>query len=177
MTIVLPAVKRVRVRDISGDPRGYLVLDIPKALQDVVTKYAEAVHRKHGDYCHVILGTPKRPRTLAQNNAAWGWCGDIAQQLSDQYPGYSLEEVKVRIYEAMKRLAVQEAGWPTILNPVDGSIEPVSQSLVSVEQDAALLSIIQRFADEHGLWLTERIDGKPVRCLGSKPLQDDDSRL
>ena len=45
MTIVLPAAKRVRVRDISGDPRGYLVLEIPKALQDVVAKYAETVHK------------------------------------------------------------------------------------------------------------------------------------
>jgi len=153
------------------------VLEIPKALQDVVAKYAETVHQKHGDFCHVILGTPKRPRTMAQNNAAWGWCGDIAQQLAGQYPGYSLQEVKDRVYEAMKRLVVPSGRRHTILNPVDGSIEPVSQSLVSVEQDAALLSIIQRFADEHGLWLTERIDGKPVRCLGSKPLQNDDSRL
>ncbi len=176
--IVCPAIKRVKVKEMDyTHPEKYLVFEIPEHIRESLTKLIKRSIARADDHYHLIIGLPKKPRTMPQNRCVWGWCQDLAEQMQDAYEGYSHEEIKDRIYEAMKRLAVQEAGWPTVLNPIDGSIEPVSQSLVSVEQDAALLSIIQRFADEHGLWLTERIDGKPVRCLGGKPLQDDDSRL
>ena len=164
MMVTIPAAKRVEsAPDIFS-------FEVPKGFD--LTELCKRAKEKHGNYFHVILGTPKRPRTLKQNNASWGWCTDIAEQLSGcaEYEGYSIESIRDRVYEAMKRLAIIEVGWPTVISPIDGSIEPVSQSIVSVEQDNGLLSVIKKFADENNLWLTEIIDGKPVRCIGGKPI-------
>lgn len=144
----------------------HLIFEIPEGRRAETAKYFEEADKKADGEYHLIVGTPKRRRTLPQNSCVWGWCGDLAEQMKEAYPGYSLEEIKERIYEAMKRIAVTEAGWPTVINPVDWEIEPISQSLVSVEQDQALIDIIKRFADEHGFYLTERIGGDVVKTVG-----------
>jgi hypothetical protein len=169
-----PAIKRVKVKEMDyTHPEKYLVFEIPKHIRESLTKLIKRSIARADDHYHLILGLPKKPRTMPQNRCVWGWCQDLAEQMQDAYEGYSIAEIKERIYEAMKRLAVQEAGWPTVINPIDGTIEPISQSLVSVEQDNALIKIIQRFADEHGFYLTERIEGIPVKTIGGEPKNEE----
>jgi len=162
--ITIPAARRVE------SEQDIFSFEVPKGFD--LTELCKRAKEKHGNYFHVILGTPKRPRTLKQNNASWGWCTDIALQFAANgiYDGYSIESIRDRVYEAMKRLAVTEVDWPTVISPVDGSIEPASQAIASVEQDNGLLSVIKKFADENNFWLTEIIDGKPIRCIVGKPI-------
>jgi hypothetical protein len=178
--VTIPAAKRVRAEDIAkalelegpSAALKYFSFEIPGGYKDALFQLFKRAKEKHGNYLHIVLGTPKRPRTLRQNSAAWGWCTDISEQLllSGEYDGYSLDAVKDRVYDAMKRVAVNEVGWPTRISPIDGQIEPESQSMVSVEQDNGLLSVIKKFSDENGMWLTEMIDDKPVKCIGGKPI-------
>ncbi len=166
MQFILEKTRRLMYHEIKEGEKNYLIFEIPRGITVEAWDYIRKADEKSGGEYHLIIGTPKRRRTLQQNSCVWGWCGDIAEQMMDAYPGYSYDEVKERIYEAMKRLAVTEAGWPTVMNPIDGEIEPISQSQVSIEQDQALIDVIKRFADTHGLWLTERIGGEMVKTIG-----------
>lgn len=182
MQVVLPAVKRATAAEVAaelerGGPRAaarFFCFWVPAGFGPALAQLFARGREKHGDYFHIMLGTPKRPHTRRQNNGVFAWCGDIAEQLlqGGQYEGYSFDEVKDRVYQAMKRLAVQEAGWPTRISPIDGSLEPESQALASIEQDNALISIVKRFADENGMWLNEIVDGELRRCLGGVPLEE-----
>jgi hypothetical protein len=142
---------------------------IPRDFGPALGKMLERAERLHGGYITITLGTPKRPRSTgsrSQNSKVWGMCSDIA----DQFQANGIELSREKVYEAMKRMAVEE-GYPTRFNPIDGIEEPESQSRVSVEQDKILINVIQRFADENSLYLTE-IDenGQVCRCIGGKKL-------
>lgn len=146
-----------------------LVIEIPNAYQNALRTHQDRVQRKHGGYSVISIGTPKRPRSTglrSQNSKVWGMCTDIRDQF---HQAGHLDITTDQIYEAMKRMAVPD-GYPTRLNIVDGIEEPESQSRVSVEQDQILINVIQRFADENSMYLTEYIDGRPVKCIGGKPI-------
>jgi hypothetical protein len=136
-----------------------LRLSVPKEYRQALTLLLDRSAKKHNGYVTVTLGTPKRPRTTgprSQNSWVWGACQSIAGQLDAEAD---------RVYQAMKRMAVTE-GYPTRYNPVDGVEEPESQRRVSVEQDAILIKVIQRFADENSLTLVEYVDGIPTETVG-----------
>lgn len=95
-------------------------------------------------------------------NAARGWCRDIADQLSTTEREYSAEEV----WEAMKRMAVGERKWPTYFNVVDGVECPIPAEAASEEEMGGLCDTIKLFAATKGLWLTESVNGQPVKLYG-----------
>ena len=182
MQIILPRIKRVQAAtvasEIEGNPRAaarFLCFEMPEGCQPGILALCKAAKEKHGDFLHMILGTPKRARTARQGRAVFGWCADIAEQLvaGGQYPDASMDEVKDRVYQAMKRMAVGD-GYPQRTSPIDGCQEPESQALVSTEQDCILQKTIQKFADENGFYLTEIVEDKAVRCFGGKALRDID---
>ena len=129
----------------------------PIASFHVPSGYKHAIEALSGPL-HLTIGTARKHRTSSQNSAGHAWSREIAEQLGDDY---SADDV----YSAMKRMAVAE-GYPTRLNPIDGKEEPCSSAEVSTEQYAILLRVIQLYADTHSLYLTERVDGKPVKCVG-----------
>lgn len=123
---------------------------------------------KHVTQVHVELRPPFRARTTgdrSQNNRLWGHCTDIAQQLigDDGLPLYTPEDIK----EAMCRMAVEE-GYPTTLS-LDGVEQPKRTRNASVEELSIVLNVIQRFADVHGLWLTEYDERGPYRTVAGRP--------
>ena len=142
---------------------------VPRDFGPSVVSLLERADRLHGGFVTVTLGTPKRPRSTgprSQNSKVWGMCSDIA----DQFEASGIELSREKVYEAMKRMAVHE-GYPTRFNPIDGIEEPESQSRVSVEQDQILIAVVQRFADENSLYLTEYDEsGTSFRCIGGKKL-------
>ena len=144
-----------------------LYIVIPRDFGPSVVSLLERAERLHGGFVTITIGTPKRPRTTgprSQNSKVWGMCSDISTHFEQN--GIEMEAQKV--YEAMKRMAVQE-GYPTRFNPIDGIEEPESQSRVSVEQDQILINTIQRFADENSIPLTEYDEsGIPVQMIGGK---------
>lgn len=108
----------------------------------------------------ITIGRVRKLRSGQSNKAGHGWAADIALQL---------EIEQEEVYQAMKRMAVSE-GYPSRYNHCDGKEEPESSANVSQEQYNVLLNVIKRFADEHGLWLTETIDGQAVRTRGGEIL-------
>jgi hypothetical protein len=121
-----------------------------------VNKNLRGVIEALGDTVHLTIGKPLRHRSIRALNAARGWSRDIAEQLG-------LEPDAV--YDAMKRMAVAE-GYPTRLNPIDGAEEPESSANVSAEQYSKLLETIKLFADTHGLYLTEIVNGARIKTIG-----------
>jgi hypothetical protein len=81
---------------------------------------------------------------------------DLAEQLTDESKGihYTPDQVK----QAMKRMAASAGGWPTYLDILDGTEQPMSEGDASMEQETFINRVLQRFADEHNFWLTEYID-------------------
>lgn len=130
---------------------------------------------KRTSQVHVELKPPFRPRTTgerSQNNRLWGHCTDIAQQLigDDGAPLYEPEDIK----EAMCRMAVEE-GYPTTLS-LDGVEQPKRTRNASVEEVSLVLNVIQRFADTHGLWLTEYDEHGPYRTVAGRPREGSHAR-
>ena len=106
------------------------------------------------------------PRTTghrSQNTRFRGHCRDIAKQLSTPDRTYSAEYVA----EAMKRMAVRE-GYPREVCPIDGRSIPQSEALANREEAALLITQTQDFADQHAMYLTEYIEGKPTRLYSGE---------
>ena len=135
-------------------------------------KYAEWLKlqtralEKKGGYLTITVEEPKRPRTTgegSQNSHIHGHCGNIAEQLSMD---------KDHVYTAIKRMAVGTFGYPTWLNPVDGTEEPLPQHFASVEQASLLIRMCHEFADSHKMWLIETIDKKAMKTLYGKEMKE-----
>lgn len=147
---------------------GGLLIHLPKGYEGTITQLLTKAEKLHGGYITVTIGTPKRPRSTgprSQNSKVWGMVADIAEW----FTAMGSDDIdNNRIYEAMKRMAIAE-GYPTRFNPVDGIEEPESQSRVSVEQDQILINVIQRFADENSIPLTDYDEqGGAVKTIGGK---------
>lgn len=104
---------------------------------------------------------PFRPRTTgprSQENKFRGGCRDIAEQLDVPFED---------VCEAMRRMAVDE-GYPTKFG-IDGRESPISTARASREEEAILIRVLHRFADENNLYLTEYDDEeKPFRSVGGR---------
>ena len=144
---------------------------IPDLLLGPVASLIFMCDTKHGNYIHLDLDTPRKPRSTGPrsiNNRIHGHCEDIAMQLAD--PRYDQDTV----YRAMKRMSVSE-GYPTQLS-IDGVEEPKSMADASEEEAFIVNRVIQRYADMHGFWLTEYDDSVkppvPFRSLGGRTRQE-----
>lgn len=112
-------------------------------------------------YFFIEIKRPFRPRTTgrrSQCNRFRGGCRDIAEQL-----GYEPEQIA----DALKRMAVEE-GYPTRY-AIDGAKIPISEAACSVEEESLLIKVMNRFADQYSLYLTEYgDDGVPYRTVGGR---------
>ena len=136
-----------------------------KALYAQWLKLQTRALEKKGGYLTVTVEEPKRPRTTgegSQNSHIHGHCGNIAEQLSMD---------KEHVYTAIKRMAVGTFGYPTWLNPMDGTEEPLPQHFASVEQASLLIQMCHQFADTNKLWLIENIENRTVKTLFGKEIK------
>lgn len=134
----------------------------PKEYELAVRALLESADKKKITQLCWELSLPHRPRSTgprSQNSRIHGNCKDIADQLTD----YTPEQVK----DAMKRMAVGE-GYPTVLT-LDGIEEGKPTRDSSIEEAKIILDVIQRFADTHGLYLTEYDDDGPYQTVGGRP--------
>jgi hypothetical protein len=155
----------------TGDGR-QLVFERPKESHNEVWDFLNTTGKRTNDFFRLRIDRPFRPRKTgprSASNRVHGHCADLAEQLTDEARGvrYTAEQVKA----AMKRMAVAE-GWPTYLD-LDGTEQPMSEADASVEQETVLNRVIQRFADQHGFWLTEyhEEEGKspvPYKSIGGR---------
>lgn len=159
MTYDWPA---VRLFSKPGIPDRFGV-DLRGANTDhMAAMFAELAKLGH-DYARVRVTVPQRPRTTgyrSQNSRLHGHCQDIADQLGGIY---SRDVVK----DAMKRTAVTE-GYPAVWSDLHGEVIPLPTRDASIEQMHLLLEVIQRYADEHGLYLTEYDEEGPYRSIGGR---------
>ena len=63
-------------------------------------------------------------------------------------------------------MAVSE-GYP-VREAVDGATVPISEADASMEDATTLITVTQRFADEHGLWLREYVEGRVVKLYAGE---------
>jgi hypothetical protein len=122
--------------------------------------------------CNQVIPEPVKLRSTgyrSQNHRFRGHCRNIAQQLPVGPDGLKFSEREVA--DAMKRMAVDD-GYPTMMGP-DGVETPVSEAHLTMAQENLLIMVTQRFADKHGITLTE-LDryGRPYPTLGGEPLRD-----
>lgn len=152
-SLVIPDAELVQVDDL-------VIFRVKKAYRpELLRIYDKAGQDK---LVHLTVGTRQHPKRTGEGtrlNLVHEWFGNIAEQL-----GMDPSHVK----EAMKRMAV-ERGWPTCWNPIEGKEEPVGVTWASEENMKVLVEATKTFADFHGLWLMERVDGIPTPCVGGKP--------
>jgi hypothetical protein len=120
------------------------------------------VGAKTNDHFRVRIDRPFRPRRTGYRSGSarlHGHCANLAEQLTDEKKGiiYTADQVK----QAMKRMAASEGGWPTTLDVLDGTEQPMSEADASMEQEVFINRVLQRYADIHGFWLTEYDDTDP----------------
>lgn len=118
----------------------------------------------------VTFDKVRKPRTTgprSQNNAVWGHCADIGKQL---------DKTADRVYQALKRKAAREYGYPVTWDKELCEWEPKSQTEASTEEVSKLIQCVKDFADLHGLYLTEYIDGRPVKTLRGEVLNEEERK-
>lgn len=159
---------------VSGPSRGVIGFKYSFEFSDSIRALLELAANKGINQLSVELQLPYRKRSSgfrSQNSRLHGHCKDIATQLMDTdsgEPTCTAEEVK----EAMKRKAVEE-GYPTKWSPIDGEVIPLPTRQASVEEMQIILDVVQRFADEHELWLHEYdLDGVPYRSVGGRSREE-----
>jgi hypothetical protein len=120
--------------------------------------HLDAIGAKSNDHFEVTIGRPFRPRKTGYRSGSarlHGHCHDLAEQMAKE--SQNVGKLAERIKAAMKRMTAGEGLWRTFLD-IDGTEQPISEAEASVEEESAINRILQRFADEHGFWLTEFID-------------------
>ena len=113
-----------------------------------------------GKTVSVEIRRPFQPRTTgprSQENKFRGGCRNIAEQL-----GLPFEEV----CEALRRMATEE-GYP-MTEAIDGTMVPISTANASIENEALLIKVMHRFADEHNLYLIEVDEFGSYRTVGGR---------
>jgi hypothetical protein len=145
--------KRLR----TGSP-SVISFEIPKEWRPVYKQMLEIVEPKVNGFYRVQINPPFVPRTThkhGQEPRFRGHCKDLADQIVDEktgLPAYTPKEIA----DAMLRMAAGEELIPTKMGP-DGQEVPVHTDSLSKGEMDKLLKLQQRFADEHGYWLTEYV--------------------
>jgi hypothetical protein len=168
MKVVIPAGEIIR----KPQAKHKIGLRYHPEFEDQVQALLSEARKKGVTQLAWTIQLPYRPRSTgprSQNSRIHGHAKDISEQLVDDdgAPIYTPDEVK----EAMKRLAVKE-GYPTKYSPIDDEVIPKPTRNASVEEAKLLSDVIQRFADEHGMWLTEYDDDGPYKSVGGRSREE-----
>lgn len=148
-------IPNARIRDISGNR---VVIEFPAGIMEGFTTFAKTLRE---GWCALECKKPFRPRTTgprSQENRFRGGCRDISEQLDVPFED---------VCEAIRRMAVEE-GYP-VKYTIDGKEAPISTARASREEEALLIRVMHRFADENNLYLTEYDnEGKIFQTIGGR---------
>jgi hypothetical protein len=157
------------------DGKLFLTFEVSMMFYDEIQAILGAAIAKYNRYVRLRLDTPHKPRSTgprSTNNRIRGHCADITEQLNNKGKAENISEEEV--YAAMKRMSV-ESGYPTYLS-MDGTEQPLPMHNASEEQALIVCKTINKFADVHGMWLTEYDDSvKPpiaYRSTGGRSRQE-----
>lgn len=142
-------------------------VDLHSADRQKMADLFDELEKLGHSYARVRITVPQRPRTTgyrSQNSRLHGHCQDIADQLGGIY---TRDVVK----DAMKRLAVTE-GYPAVWSDLHGEVIPLPTKDASIEQMQVLLDTIGKYADEHGLYLTEYDEEGRYRSIGGRSREE-----
>jgi len=119
------------------------------------------------------VSKPRSTGFRSQNSHTHGHYDDIAVQLTFGGTTVSADTVgrliKIEAMKAGEWPAERDSEGRATVNPISKQLEPLSEADATSAEVAKLLNYIHWFADNHGWWLTEYIDGRPERVYGSKP--------
>lgn len=168
MKVTIPAAEVIKKEGVPNKVGAQYPQEFEPQIQHLIEK-AQEKQKRDNVQLHWEISLPKRPRSKgprSQNNRIWGNCQDIADQLSGEEIEYTAEEIKA----AMQRMAVDE-GYPTKLS-LDGKEVPKPTRYSTVEEANLLLKVIQRFADQHDLFITEYDEQGPYRSVGGRTREE-----
>ena len=124
-------------------------------LPDGYAEHMRSLLAKRNGFIHASFGTPQVSKSTgdrSQNSFIHGACKSIAEQL-----GYFTSMARSTAVEyvkgAMKRMAVGERGYPTVMNDIDGAEEPMSLAHASSEQAKMVIDTILDYCSLQELWL------------------------
>ena len=148
-------IPNAKILEIKGQK---VLIDLPAGI---IQGFQVFVSTLHDGWVSLECKKPFRPRTTgprSQENKFRGGCRDIAEQLDIPFED---------VCEAMRRMATSE-GYPTKYG-IDGEEAPISTARASREEEAILIRVMHRFADENNLYLTEYDDEeKTFRSVGGR---------
>jgi len=164
------------VREKTGSASRLLVV-IPESYKD---QYKQFIVANPGTFT-IELSTNIKPRSTgyrSQNSHTHGHYEDIAFQLSKPNERMSAE----RVAHGLKMLAMKAGYWPQcrneetgepVLDPLTNDFQPLSEADSTTAECARLIEYIHWFADQHGFWLTEYINGEATKVYGGANPQND----
>jgi hypothetical protein len=124
--------------------------------------------------CGQHIRKPRSTGKRSQNSRVWGDCSSICFQLNER--AGKVICTSTMVYDMMKRFAVAGGVYPGIKFTFGGIIliEPMSQSLVTMKEDAGLCDTINDYADKNDMWLWEYMpDGKTkYKSIGGRTLEE-----
>lgn len=168
MKVVIPAAEAIKKEGVPNKVGAHYPPEFEPQIQHLIEK-AQEKQKRETIQLHWEISLPKRPRSKgprSQNNRIWGNCQDIADQISNEEEEYTAEEIKA----AMQRMSVEE-GYPTKLS-LDGREVPKPTRYATVEEANTLLNVIQRYADQYELYLTEYDEQGPYRSVGGRTREE-----
>ena len=119
------------------------------------------------------LTKPRSTGARSLNSHTHGHYEDIAEQLTFGGTTTTADAVgrliKIEAMKAGEWPTERDENGETIVNPISKQLEPLSEAASTTEESARLVNFIHWFADQHGWWLTEYIDGVPTRVYGGAP--------
>lgn len=152
-------IPNARILEISGNR---VLVELPAGIVDGFKAFAKNL--REGWFAFECK-KPFRPRTTgprSQENKFRGGCRDISEQLDVPFED---------VCEAIRRMAVEE-GYP-VKYTIDGKEAPISTARASREDEALLIRVMHRFADENNLYLTEYDDeGKAFQTVGGRSREE-----
>lgn len=97
---------------------------------------------KYNGYFHIVLGTPKKQRTLKENAKYWAMCSE--------YGVFAGGLTKEEVHEGVKDRASAERGYPKEWNPISKRDKPMSSAKATTIEFKILIDTLYQIAAEEG---------------------------
>lgn len=117
--------------------KGLVAFELPDEMyRENLARVLRACKEKNNDYVTVTVATPRKPRTLKENNKYWAMVQELAV-----FTGGDMDDVS----RGIKCRAIAR-GYPYAIDPISQRPEPVS----SADTDTAEMALLIETAYEVG---------------------------
>lgn len=137
--------------------------DVPGGRHNELWHFLNEIGRRTNDYFRLRVDPPFVPRKTGYRSGSsrlHGHCEDVSAWILDE--GGERVYTKEQVKDAIKRMTAGEGHWRTRLT-LDGREDPISEADASQEEENWANRVLERFAAEHEIPLTEYVDPEDPR--------------